>query len=42
MTSEKRTGPLRSVPGLICTAWLGLTALTVIVFGAGGWESWPH
>jgi hypothetical protein len=42
MTESTVSMALRVLGGLISTAWLGLSALAVIVFGAGGWESWPR
>ena len=42
MTVKAPSEPLRGWLGLVATGWLGFLACAVIVYGMGGWESWPH
>jgi hypothetical protein len=42
MTRPPPAVVLAALPGQLASAWLGIIAVMVIVFGAGGWESWSH
>lgn len=47
MTQPVKDQPMQAaflpiISGLIATTWIYITVIIVVVFGAGGWESWSH